>query len=68
MTGPVTDLFKLCIHTITTKPWTIEEAAKNLYAALHRLDKSKLDIILIELLPNEGVGKSVNDRLVRAVN
>ncbi|MEI6050167.1 MAG: sugar phosphate isomerase/epimerase family protein [Bacteroidota bacterium] len=26
---PLTDLSKLCIHTITTKPWTIEEAAKN---------------------------------------
>jgi len=29
---PITDLSKLCIHTITTKPWTIEEAARN-YAA-----------------------------------
>jgi sugar phosphate isomerase/epimerase len=29
---PLTDLSKLCIHTITTKPWNIEEAAKN-YAA-----------------------------------
>jgi len=28
-----TDLAKLCIHTITTKPWTIEEAAKNYSAA-----------------------------------
>lgn len=26
---PLTDLSKLCIHTITTKPWLIEEAAKN---------------------------------------
>ncbi|MEJ7676334.1 MAG: hypothetical protein WKG06_00325 [Segetibacter sp.] len=24
---------QLCIHTITTKPWTIEEAAKNFSAA-----------------------------------
>jgi sugar phosphate isomerase/epimerase len=29
---PLTDLSKLCIHTITTKPWSIEEAAEN-YAA-----------------------------------
>lgn len=28
-----TDTSKLCIHTITTKPWNIEEAAKN-YAAV----------------------------------
>jgi sugar phosphate isomerase/epimerase len=26
---PITDLSRLCIHTITTKPWKIEEAAKN---------------------------------------
>lgn len=25
---PLTDLSRLCIHTITTKPWNIEEAAK----------------------------------------
>ena len=28
-----TDISKLCIHTITTKPWKIEEAAKNYSAA-----------------------------------
>ena len=28
-----TDLSRLCIHTITTKPWQIEEAAKNFSAA-----------------------------------
>jgi sugar phosphate isomerase/epimerase len=31
-TIPITDLSQLCIHTITTKPWSIEEAAKD-YAA-----------------------------------
>ena len=25
----LTDLSQLCIHTITTRPWSIEEAAKN---------------------------------------
>jgi sugar phosphate isomerase/epimerase len=29
---PLTDLSQLCIHTITTKPWNIEEAAKNFAA------------------------------------
>ena len=28
-TGRITDFSKLCIHTITTKPWNIEEAAEN---------------------------------------
>lgn len=26
--SPITDLSKLCIHTVTTKPWSIEEAAR----------------------------------------
>lgn len=26
---PITDLSKLCVHTITTKSWSIEEAAEN---------------------------------------
>jgi len=53
---------------ILSKASNLEEAAKNLYASLHRLDKSDLAIILIELLPNEGIGKSINDRLRKAVN
>jgi sugar phosphate isomerase/epimerase len=31
--GPVEDLSRLCIHTITTKPWNIEEAAKHYSAS-----------------------------------
>jgi sugar phosphate isomerase/epimerase len=27
--SPLTDLSRLCIHTITTKPWKIEQAAEN---------------------------------------
>ena len=43
-----------------------EEAAKNLYAAMHRLDNSMLDVIIAERLPDTGLGKSINDRLTRA--
>ncbi|MBG0860636.1 MAG: sugar phosphate isomerase/epimerase [Bacteroidales bacterium] len=32
-TVPLNDLTRLCIHTITTKPWSIEEAAKNFSAS-----------------------------------
>jgi sugar phosphate isomerase/epimerase len=31
--SPLNDLSRLCIHTITTKPWNIEEAAQNYSAA-----------------------------------
>ncbi len=43
-----------------------KEAAKNLYAALHRLDKEKLDLIIAEKLPAEELGITINDRLLRA--
>ena len=33
MPSEISDLSKLCIHTITTKPWTIEEAAEKYAAA-----------------------------------
>lgn len=31
--NPLTDLSRLCLHTITTKPWSIEEAAEKYSAA-----------------------------------
>jgi L-threonylcarbamoyladenylate synthase len=42
------------------------EAASKLYAAMHRLDKLNLEIIIAEVLPNNSVGQSINDRLQRA--
>ncbi|MBC7411808.1 MAG: threonylcarbamoyl-AMP synthase [Bacteroidia bacterium] len=52
---------------VLSKTGDLKEAAKNLYAALHRLDKSNLDIIIAEKFPNEGLGKTINDRLERAI-
>lgn len=51
---------------ILSKNRNLKEAASNLYAALHILDKLNLDIILAERLPDIGLGKSINDRLERA--
>lgn len=31
--NPLTDLSRLCVHTITTKPWAIEDAAKHFSAS-----------------------------------
>jgi len=39
---------------------------KNLYAAMHRLDKLNLDLIIAERLPDRGIGKTLNDKLSRA--
>lgn len=43
-----------------------EEAARNLYAVLHRVDTEGFDRILAELPPSEGLGLAVRDRLRRA--
>ena len=45
----------------------LNEAAKNLYAALHRLDQMNLDVIIAERMPEIGIGRTMNDRLSRAV-
>lgn len=44
----------------------LDEAASNLYAALHRLDQEGLDIIIAERVPDTGLGKTINDKLERA--
>ncbi|GGE28597.1 L-threonylcarbamoyladenylate synthase [Psychroflexus planctonicus] len=44
----------------------LNEAAKNLYAAMHRLDAQQLDLILAEKLPEVGIGLTLNDKLRRA--
>ena len=44
----------------------LKEAAKKLYAAMHRLDKLNLDLIIAEKFPDTGLGKTINDKLQRA--
>lgn len=46
----------------------LDEAAHNLYKALHQLDNLKLDRIIAERVPNVGIGIAINDRLERAAN
>lgn len=42
------------------------EAAANLFRFLRELDHANLDLIVAEEVPNEGLGKAINDRLRRA--
>jgi L-threonylcarbamoyladenylate synthase len=44
----------------------LDEAAARLYAAMHELDSKKLELLLVEQLPNEGIGIAINDKLKRA--
>jgi L-threonylcarbamoyladenylate synthase len=57
---------KIIYQEVLSKTGDLNEAAKNLYAAMHRLDNCKLDLIIIEKLPDIGLGKTINDKLTRA--
>ena len=43
-----------------------EEAARNLFSGMRKLDEKKLKVIWAELLPEEDLGIAINDRLRRA--
>ncbi len=45
----------------------LNEAAKNFYHFLHKLDQSKCKKIAVVEIPNKGLGKTINDRLKRAI-
>ncbi len=51
---------------ILTPDGDLTEAAKNLFDALRSLDKMPVDLILAEFVPDEGIGRAINDRLRRA--
>ncbi|MBV6653214.1 MAG: hypothetical protein KI786_05640, partial [Mameliella sp.] len=42
------------------------EAAQRLFAGMRQLDTLDLSIIVAELVPEEGLGRAINDRLRRA--
>ena len=44
----------------------LNEAASNLYAAMHRLDAMDLDVIIAQQFPDNYLGRAINDRLLRA--
>jgi L-threonylcarbamoyladenylate synthase len=44
----------------------LEEASTNLYKSMYDLDSMELDCIIIEQFPEIGIGKSLNDRILRA--
>ena len=42
------------------------EATARLYAYMHDLDTPDYDLILVDPIPNKGIGIALNDRLKRA--
>ena len=51
---------------ILSKNSNLAEAASNLFRYLRELDALDIDVILAEALPDEGLGRAINDRLMRA--
>ncbi|MFN3916240.1 MAG: L-threonylcarbamoyladenylate synthase [Flavobacteriales bacterium] len=51
---------------VLSESGNLTEAAVNLFSFMRELDQLKPDIILTELLPEKGLGASINDRLKRA--
>ena len=49
-----------------SKTGNLNEAAKNLYSTLRQIKKNKYKSIAIAKIPNKGLGKTINDRLIRA--
>ncbi|HKL39456.1 MAG TPA: L-threonylcarbamoyladenylate synthase [Cryomorphaceae bacterium] len=46
----------------------LSEAARNLFAAMRRLDAAEGNCILAERVPEKGLGRAINDRLKRAAH
>ena len=49
-----------------SKKGNLNEAAKNLYSTLRKIKKNKYKSIAVSRIPNKGLGKTINDRLIRA--
>ncbi|MDC3117377.1 L-threonylcarbamoyladenylate synthase [Candidatus Pelagibacter sp.] len=49
-----------------SKKGDLKEAAKNLYSILRKIKKDNYKSIAVDKIPNKGIGKTINDRLLRA--
>jgi len=49
-----------------SKNGNLKEAAKNLYSTLRKIKKANYKSIAVSKIPNQGLGKTINDRLKRA--
>ena len=44
----------------------LKQAVKNLYTILRKIKKDNYKSIAVDKIPNIGIGKTINDRLLRA--
>lgn len=57
---------KVSVNHVLAPNGSTQEAAANMYDALHQMEKSGVELIIVERLPNVGLGRTVNDRFERA--
>ena len=58
--------FENCLVKKLSLNASLEEAAQNLFKCLREMDQEDIEIILVEKVPNCGIGVAINDRLMRA--
>ena len=49
-----------------SKKGNLKEAAKNLYSTLRKIKRNGYKSIAVDKIPYKGLGKTINDRLLRA--
>lgn len=54
------------IQVILSPSADLREAARNFFSAMRTLDESSAEMILSEYVPDQGLGRAINDRLRRA--
>ncbi len=59
-------VFPTYINDVLTPSENLAEAAQNLFKSLRWMANQPVDIILTEFVPNHGLGRAINDRLIRA--
>lgn len=58
--------FQVSNQIILSPSGRLEEAAQNLFEAMRSFDKMDVEVVLTELVPDQGLGRAINDRLRRA--
>lgn len=59
---------KVSLNKVLAPSGKFKEAAANMYDYLLQMEKADLDLIIVERLPNKGLGRTINDRLERAAS
>ncbi len=62
----INDSFNCDESTILSEKSDMREAAAKLFSVLHKMDEKNLDLILVEKIPEEGLGLAIMDRLKKA--